>query len=346
MKHLARLIAPVLAAVVVLSACTKPAEESPADISEKAMDSFLAKVDAGNYTIDAAGYLKTKVCSNNPVIFDYTDEVHNDFAVMAIDNEVFQGFLTEEGVENVTFLGEGHATDIAESRLINHWTSEEVSEGNIYNLFYNSTEEPLTFVSHDENLKAHVLGLAGYSDAVGRLMHDVYLTFDSEDPTLAHLTCEMDEDRVARIAPDDIDITITFNDAQSDPRADSWISDPAYPAAQTAWDSADYFLFNSVFLTGADVEVIPFPSFASYAMLIDKESFMTNDCIRIRDSRATEKDMSDYANKLIESGFTEVKETDSEGVEKTYYRKLLREEYKCYASVELEYDNGVNITAR
>ncbi len=313
--------------------------------SEKAMENFLAKVDACNYTVDAKDHLKISVFSKDQVNFEYADDMYNDFTVMSVDNETFQAFLTEDGLEDVSFIDEGHAVDAAKSRLLNYWMDESVSEGNIWNLFYNDQDEPLKFVSYEDVVKQTVMSFMGYGDNVLRLMHEVYMILDAEDPALVHLQAEVDDDVVARIFPDDIDVTVTFGDAESNSLAEKWMSNPVYPEGRTEWTEGDIFILNSVFLPGYGKDALPFPSFASYAFKIDEENFVFNDEVSIRDSRASEKDMQEYIAELLKNNFTEVKDKDADGVEKTYYRRLLRDEYDCYTSVNLEYDNGVNMVA-
>ncbi len=319
---------------------------SAAEISEKAMDNFLNKVDQGNYTINDGKFLKTTVYSKDQVYFEYTDDIYNDFTVMSVNNETFQAYLKDGGLSDVTFVGEGQAVDAAKSRLLNYWTDEEVSQGNIYNLFYNSTEEPLTFVSYEDTVKRSLLSFAGYGTNALRLMHEVYMVMDNEDPSVVHLKAAVDADQVARIFYDDIDVTVTFGDAQSNAESDAWMSSPVYPNGRSGWTEEDIFVFNSVFLPGYGEAAIPFTPFASYALSIDEENFMMNDEVSIRDSHASSEDMADYIELLKQSGFNEVKETAEDGAEKTYYRRILREDYKCYSSIELEYDDGINMKAR
>ena len=152
----------------------EPVPESNAEISEKAMQNFLDKIAGGDYVMDSEGYLKTTACSEDLVIFDYEDDsAYRDFAVMSVSGEVFQGFFKKDGIENITFLKEGSAIDAAVSKLPTYWLKEEVSDGNIYNLFYNDTEDPLRFVSYDYNVMNQVRGFAGYGDVAMNYMHEV-----------------------------------------------------------------------------------------------------------------------------------------------------------------------------
>ena len=333
-KHLTILL---IILCCILSACQK----KPVD-SETAMNNFLNKLEEGNYVMKVKDYLTTTVYSRNQVNFEYDEDMYNDFTAVSLNDEVFQIFLDEQPLE-AKFLGEGQAIETAAKRLPNGWL--DLADGNIWNLFYNIQEEPLKFVSYDDVLKQSILSMVGYSDTTLRLMHEVYLTLDKEDPTTVHIQAEMDEDMVARLFPEDIDIEITFGNAQSNATADVWMADPVYPVAKSYWDDTDEFILNSVFLPEYGLEAVPFPDFASYAMMIDQENFVMDDEAYIRDSHATQQDMKDYAAKLIQNGFTEVKET-VDGVAKTVYRKMLREDYTCYSSIELEYTDGVDLTAR
>ena len=349
-----RIFALLLALCLILTACgeSEPAEQELGNETETAidpevvMDNFLAKVDAANYVIQGADFLKTTVSSRDQVCFEYNDDRYHDFAVISVDNETFQAFLDDGMLGFAEYLGEGQAVDLAKSRLLNYWTDDSVSQRNIFNLFYNVVDEPLKFVSYEETVKRSVMSFVGYGESAVRLMHEVYLELDAENPTVAHIKAEMDEDLVARISYDDIDVTVTFGGAKSNAQADEWMAAPVYPGSKGGWDDPDYFIFNSVFITGSGVDVIPFPSFASYAMRMDDEAFMMNDEVSIRDPHATEQNVADYIKQLESEGFTEVTEETEDGSTETWYRRMLREEYKCYTSVQAWYDNGFNLTAK
>ena len=313
------------------------------EISEQAMNNFIAKISEGNYTMRNPGYLETQVYSKDLVWFDYFDMLHDGFAVMSVNNETFQGFLEDTGLSYVTFLGEGQAIDTASPRLLNYWLDENVSGGNIYNLFYNQQDEPLTFVSYEDVVKESLVTFAGYSSNAVRLMQEVYLEMDDVNPSVVHVRAAVDDDLVARVSYDDIDITVTFGDAKSNAEAEAWMKNPVYPAARTDWDDMDEFILNSVFLPEYGREAVPFPKFASYAFMNDQENFVTNDEAYMRDSHASEEDMAAYIELLKSEGFTEAKD---EGTGNVVYRKILREDYSCWSEIELEYNNGVDMYAR
>jgi hypothetical protein len=152
MKIMKMLPVSMLAACLFLTSCQKDPTEGMTnpEISEKAMDSFLNKISEGNYTISSKGFLTTSVYSKDLVWFDYAEDIYDDFTVMSVDNESFQATLKEDGLEEVAYVSEGKAIDAASSRLLNYWLEDEVSEGNIYNLFYNDPDNPLVFVSKEE----------------------------------------------------------------------------------------------------------------------------------------------------------------------------------------------------
>ncbi len=351
MKVFQTLSASILMASLFLAGCSgntgpqtntdEPANEmTNAEISEKAMDNFLAKISEGNYTMDVAGHLKTSAYSKDLVWFDYPDDAYTDFAVMSVKGEVFQGYLEEGSLDEVRFVGEGTALEAASPRLLNHWL--DVSEGNIYNLFYNQQDEPLTFVSYEDAVKESLVSFAGYSNNALRLMEEVYLEMDDMDPKEVHVKAVVNEDVVARVNYDDIDIVVTFGDAADNEAAEAWMKSPVYPEARTDWNETDEFVLNSVFLPEYGRAAVPFPAFASYAMALDEENFVMDDTVYLRDSHASEKDMADYIDLLLKEGFSEAEDEDGTKV----YRRILREDYRCYSSIELDYDNGVNMAAR
>lgn len=344
MKSIKYLLIPVIVFCLILGGCKGKTPEENAASSEATMDNFLRKIEEGDYTMNVEGYLKTTAYSRDLVYFDYTEENFNDFTVMSVENESFQGFLKGEGLEDIRFLGEGQAIDVAREKLVSAWV--DLADGNIYNFFYNDVEDPLKFVSYDDTLKDNVRQLVGNPETSLRLMHEVYLIMDQEDPTVVHIQAEMDDDVVARTNYDDIDIVITFGDAEDNEVSEAWMKDPTYPAARTGWTEEDEFIFTSVFMTFDGEEVLPFPTFASYALINDGRDFFLTDQVTIRDCHATEENVKEYTDLLAANGFAEVKDKAEDGTEGTFYRKMLREEYACYASVQVSYDEGMNLIAK
>ena len=348
--------------LMMISGCKK--EEKPtepvdtrsnAEISESAMNNFINKIEAANYVVDCPTFVKATVTSKDVVTFeyvykiDYLDYNYDGISYMTVnDNETFYGYLTDDDITLITFLGEDKAIDMASigtyipdvtTNLPNFWLLEEISEGNVWNLFYNDQENPLRFVSNHDAIKQSVKFFASVGNLFMSRMQDVVLVLDKEDPNSATLTTSFSEGYPAL---DDIVITITFGNAQVDNRVSEWVNNPnrSYPEARTSW-GVDIMDINAVFLPGYGETALPFPSFATYAFTLDVSRILSDDEVLVRDCKATREDMQNYANSLKSKGFREVLDDG-----KVYYRLLLREDYKCYSSIYLEYDNGVNIVAR
>lgn len=331
----------------------QPADtRSNAEISEAAMENFLAKVEAGDYTIECeSGAVKATVCSDDLVYYTrvirHDDIDYDGFAIVTVNgNETFEGYLGEDGLTRIAFLGEGKAVDIAadgaaiqdlDSKLPNWWI--DVADGNIWDLFTNDIDNPLRFVTNADEVKALVRLYGDIGEMAMPRMQEVYLELDKEDPASAHLRTSFSEG-YPNIA--DVDILITFGGTQADPRAESWMKDPdrAYPEARTEWGNDDFYL-NSVFLPEYGLTAVPFPDFATYAFTVDVNAILEEDVIRVRDAKATEADMQAYAAKLEKLGFKAAKDEDGD----TCYRLLLRPDYQCWSSIYLDYDGGVTLTA-
>nr|MCR5372044.1 hypothetical protein [Solobacterium sp.] len=105
MKTIKRLLMPA-AICLILCGCQKSPQPEAGPDPETAMENFLAKVEAGNYIMNAEDYLVTTVSSRDQVAFEYVEDMYNDFVAMSVNNESFQGFLEEDGLSEVAFLGE------------------------------------------------------------------------------------------------------------------------------------------------------------------------------------------------------------------------------------------------
>ena len=323
-----------------------------ADLSERAMDNFLDKLDEGDYVINCEDNLcSASVVSEDLVYYtrriDFESIEYDGFAVMTVNgNETFFALLKDEGLAYLSFVDEGKALDLAaegssipgqNSKLPNYWV--EAAGGNIWDLFYNDVEDPLKFVSGSDEIKSFVQLFAGIGDMNMQRMQDVYLVLDAEDPAEVHVQTSFSD---GYPAIKDVDIVITFGGAEADPRAEAWMNDAdrEYPEAKTEW-GADVMDLNAVFLPEYGEIAVPFPDFVTYAFRFDVGAVLTYDEVRVRDCKATEEGMNEYIEKLLGLGFKAV-EADGE----TYYRLMLRDEYKCSSSIRLEYDNGVNLVAK
>ena len=331
----------ILALSLIASLYISGCQGSKAD-SEVAMQNFLKKVESGDYVIDCNKYLKTIVHSDDLVIFDFYDnKTYRDFAVMTTkEHETFEGFFTDDGLKNISFLGEESAMELASFRTLGSWI--DLADGNIWDLFYNDPDKPLTFVSNSIDLKKSLMSFAEVGEMFLGRMQDVYLVLNKEDPTVAHIKTSY-TDEYPKLK--DVDIKITFGKTKSDKRAEAWMNDPDIESlpVRTDWGEETVIL-NSVFLLGSGEKAVPFPDFATYAFLISEDDFYYTEEVRIRDHRATQKDMQDYAEKLISNGFTAV-----ESYGQTYYLLKLRDfddKSTVYSMITMEYNNGISVLAK
>ncbi len=336
-KTVLKLICVCMAAMFAfgcLASCGKSDSPANAD-SEVAMENFVKKIEAGNYVLISGEYVTVTAASPEQVYVDYKEEGYEDFAYMTLNGETFKALLAADKAEEVEFISTETALEAASAMLPNAWV--EAANGNMFDLFYNNPEAPLEFTSHDENVMMSLLKLMGYGEMAMSKMEDVHMVLDKEDPTSVHFTAVIEDDEVARIFYDDVDITVDFGTAKSDARIDQWLKDPVYPETRTAWTESDLFYLNSVFLQGYGENALPFPSFASYALRFDDEVFGNEMRILLSDPHATEADVESYKAELLANGFTKVGDTE--------YRKPLRPEYRCSVSADVTFDNGLVIQA-
>ena len=330
-----------LCLILTLGACggTEPGEPDP----ETAMDNFVKKLEAGNYVIDVEDYLKTTVYSPEQVYFIHNDESSGlDFGFVTVDGETFHGILEGDSFTDTGFEGPDNAICAASYTLPNYWI--ELSEGNMWDLFYNNVDDPLEFTSNDENVKITLLGLKGYGQAALNTMEEVHVRLDAEDPTTVNFTAHIGSGGMINF--DDLDITLHFGKASSEPRIDKWAKNPTYPPTRSGWTEDDVNSMNLVFGRDYGAFTVPFPEFTSYAMIFDPTAYDERTEILIRDAHATEQDVEDYKAVLLSNGYTEETRTLDDGTDETVYRKLLRPDYGAYAELYPCFEKGFALTGR
>ena len=340
----------VLCALLLCAACGKQTGGAPgalgtanADTSEAAMDRFAEKLRKGNYVVESAGRFDTVVFSPEQVRFVYEpDSGLDDYVFMTLKGETFCGVLAEDGVTDVTFKGPVNAIDALPDILPNGWIA--LTEGNLFELFYNDPEDPLEFTSHDPNVGTTLLRLAGYGDAALSFMEDVHMHFDAPDPTAVTFSAQFGS--AGMIHYDDLALTLRFGTATGDPRVEKWLKKPVYPPTRTGWTEMDVAALEAVFLRGYGEESVPFPSFASYALLFDENAYAERSEILITDAHGTEKDLAAYEAVLLDTGYQTVDVPQADGGSVTAYRKLLRPDYSAYAELYPSFDNGFSLRGR
>ena len=350
-KTLKKLLAALMCLSVLLAvSCGKKPEEddnkpedlTPAEISELAMDNFVKRLQDGNYTCGSEKVLVTTAYSPDQVYFSYPHEGSPTvYAYMTLYDETF-ATLIENGVRyDIEFISQQNAIDAVGNVLPNWWYT--VTGGNMFELFYNDPENPLEFTSNDETVKYTVACLGGYGEQALELMQEVRMTLDDRDPSTARFTAEIAEEGMYHY--DDLDLTLTFGNAEPEPHIEAWYKVPEYPPVRTGWTKMDDGTLGAVFMRGYGSEAVPFPQFASYALTLDESAYESFGGVRITDSHATEQDVEDYKALLLQNGFKEAQEQQDDGSTVTVYRKLLRSEYNAYAELYPTYDNGFELIA-
>lgn len=326
-----------LCLIFVLASCgnnsSQPGELDP----ETAMDNFVKKLEAGNYVVDVENYIKTTVYSPEQVYYIHNDGSSGlDFGFVTVDGETFHGILQGDSFTDIGFEGPDSAIEVATYTLPNSWVA--LSEGNMWNLFYNDPEDPLHFTSNDENVKITLLGLRGYGELALSGMEEVNMTFDAVDPTTVHFTSHIESGGMIHF--DDLDLTLKFGAAGSEPRIDKWAKDPTYPPTRSNWTEDDINMMALVFGRDYGDAVVPFPDFASYAMIFDPKAYDEHTEILLRDAHATEEDVENYKALLISNGYKEEDSALYDGTPVKAYRKLLREDYDAYAELYPYFEKG------
>ena len=338
-KRLLRLFLIICLALSSAGCASQKSPEEPAEPdAETAMNNFLTKLEKGNYVVEAPGYAKTTVYSEEVVYFTADPGSLLNLAFVTLDNETFRGDLNGDTLSDVAFVAPGNAIEAVIDLLPNNWIN--AADGNIWNLFYNNVDNPLEFTSKDETEKTTLLGLAGYSQTALEVMGDVCMTLDKEDPAQVHFTAGIGD--MGMFHYDDLDLTLQFGVAESDDRIDKWLSNPTYPSTRSSWDIYDCATLDSIFLKDYGEIAVPFPDFASYALIFDDNAYLQRNQVELYDAHASEQDVKDYIALLESKGYE--KTTDDNGNE--VYRLLLREEKQAYAELEVYYDNGFELIGR
>ena len=317
-------------------------ELTPPEISEKAMDNFVNKLNAGNYVVRGGDGPVTKAVSPEQVLVEYPhDESPLIYAFMTVKDETFETVIEYGEMDDVLFAIRGTAIEAMGDFLPNNWIS--ISGGNMFELFYNNVEKPLEFTTNDYNVKKSLCGLAGYSEFALNRMEEVYMTMDAMDPTVVRFTAVIPDDEVARYYYDDLDLTLEFGAAKGNELIEKWMKDPVYPRSRTAWTRDDLAMIGNVFMRDYANEALPFPAVSSYAMIFDDKAYDAFTGILLTDTHFSEQDVEDYRNLLLSKGFTETTGMMPDGETHTVYRRLLREEYQAYSQLLVEYNDGLEV---
>ena len=314
--------------------------------SEAAMENFVEKVNDANYVMEGVDF-KTVVASPDQVVLTYDREGYVDYIIMSVNNETFQARLSDSSLSNLTFIDYNNAHNACSNEMftINYITN--MSFGNMFDLFYNVVGEDGKFVSNSTVVREFIMKVGGYSPQIEASMQEIYLVFDKEDVTEAHLITKFYN--AVSFIDIDVDIKITFGNAISNSLGDTWMRHPVYPSAQTSWtpnqEGALDFLFALYPLEESGVDAFPFIDGVSYALFFDYQSIKYGSSAQIIDMHATQSVVDNYKAHLVnDCGFTLI--TDE--YDEECYEKLLRADTECYSRIYIEYseEQGLEVVAQ
>ena len=306
-----------------------------ANVSEAAMDNFLDLIEEGNYVIRADGYLSINVVSQDLVCGSYDNSPNDNFTVMSLDNDVFYIDYYYGQIDTLMYVMQGNAIYASSERLPNQFNDVD----NIWDVFTNQAEAPLTFISSNATLKELFKFYAGIHGMGAPVVTQVSMVLDNVYPSVVHLIATFETD------PGDgyiHDVTISFGGAVGEELAIAWMNDTnrEYPEALTDWGGYTQTI-NQVFLPGYADIAIPFPTFASYALSLvyTGEENTDNGDIIITDPKYGPLAALAYASILNDNGFTQ-DENDN-----YHFTKVIRADTTCTSNIDISFDNGFTITA-
>lgn len=340
----------ILCMLLICCACgkTTPPEpdtdESSSIVPETPLDAFMLKLAGGNYVLTCTRKITTVVYKTDQVRYEFDPETGLEtYAYVTLNGETFAGFLSDSGFEyGVDFIAPTNAIEAVGESLPNYLI--ELAGGNPYNLFYGSEDKPLEYVSYDRNAIITMLRAAGYNDISFDYFNELQMTFDAEDPTTVHFYSPMEGGGM--ITYPDLDITLTFGNAESDPRVDAWLKNPVYPPVRTGWTKGDISTIEIVFQRDYGAVSLPYPEFGSYALIFSQKMYDMYGEIYCSDAHATEENVESYKKTLLAEGFSEETDIWFDGSEVPVYRKLIRPEHNTYSELYVHYDNGLVIEGR
>lgn len=348
---LKKLLKVIMAVLICVScfACTdnggkEPEPElTPAELSEKAMENFIRKLDVGNYVVTGGQKAEVNVVSPEQVYINYPQYGGIlSYVFMTLKGETFASEVYDDDkISDVSFVSTDNAIEYLGDMLPNSWKA--ITGGNIWDAFFNNVDKPLEFTTNDARIKKSLASLGGYNERAAVLMEEVHVVLDEADPNSVHITAVIPEDLVARIDYPDLDLTLTFGSAKSDARIDEWRKAPVYPHIRNAWTKMDIAMIENVFMREYGEEALPFPGNASYAMIFDDNAYGQFRGIRLTDSHWSEEDVNNYKELLRSRGFEETEGTLADGSSAKVWRHLLREEYRAYSQLYVNYDNGLEV---
>jgi len=322
-------------------------------ISEKAMNSFLNKIQAQGYMM-VGGDLTTAVYDQNMVTWFFKEGTpYDDHFCATVNGESYYGFIDYdlESVAALQFVDKKPSTEVFDSSLPTYFLNNAISGGNIWSIFHNNDQEhPMRYRgSQDLSLYQIICRFCNLDeDVIPPTMQDLVLELDAVDVNVATLTFKYNPGGTHDLK--DGSVTITFNEEVR--RSDyvlAWVNDPnrQYPTPigeYGKWPNDYIGNIDSIFsiqlgLDGNDP--LPYDDFFSYATNYNYETIKYDGFMRIHDFHAGEEELAQYKQTLLDNNY--VQRTDVEEI--VFRSKTLRERegYKLYSEITLELDDGLVI---
>ena len=342
----------ILATIAILTttACNSGKKEQ-LDPAEKAMNTFIEKVNKTQYSIGVAGWRTAKVFSKDLVMVDYDDPLYDDDIYCTVNgNETYYAFITDGVFEErfLEYFGEGTAIETAKDILINYWF--DLAGDNIWDAFTSYSDDSLKFKIISTGIITQLASYYGnvHQSDIG-LIEEAHLIFADENVSKATVNLKF----FAELGEEDINVDINFNVTKPENfAADAWMNNPNrnYPEAPNKWSDEDAVAFGSLFgqkYGNMIDELLPFPEFATVTFKRDGNATFMSSVFLVRDSRATEEGLNNYANKLVNQyNYDVVDEELSDGSTVKRYDLLIdtyQETHFMYISIYLEYNQGVTL---
>ena len=318
---------------------TEDTDVTPSFDPELAMTKFIDNILLSDYVMETDSLITT-VSTENYIYFDYVGEGLRDRADVSVNGEVFELYIEDGQItkDNTYFYCYGSAL-FEVSKKYNVLASiidvlNENYNGNPWDMFTNIPDKPGEFTSNDYTLKAIMLLASNKMAEYAELMGPVTLTIDDNDVSKAKLTGKVETTQSINF---DVEIDITFGEAEKETIITNWMEEPVLPDARTEWNSEDIGALTAIFYAPY-VKYIPFIDGASYALYVDYEGIMKNDVFLVCDKHVDEGVWLNYVCALAseEWGYEEYN-TDIELDHAEYYRKLIMPDEHCYISIYVEY---------
>ena len=322
----------------------------PESDSEKAMKNFYAKIKDGNYTITSERSV-VSVYSRDVAMIEYDPSIAGakNEGVISANNETFVVNLEAPGniFDYIRFVDQGPTIDVAGEILPNHW----FASGDVWDFWqHDDTKPAFEFYSLNADVKKAISEYYVLGELDALTIKDMHLVFDSVDVNTAQIKAKYIKDSgTSKMTPVDITIDITFGGAKFDQRLVDWVNDPdrQYPADVGKignWGTLIDTLLASELMVSDFKTYCPVMPFASYAVICNSDTFLSDGYAYIHDYHAKEENVGEYIELLENNAFYKVTMDGQD-----WYRKHMRTKsdnaiFEVFSDIHVFYDdNGVSL---